>query len=87
VSDADLTAGEVKAMLDQAGIDHSALTITDDPEVWVDIETVAGGSHTSVKIAGPQEQRQKAFGVLFAGGLGCMPNDEYDLWSGPGAAQ
>lgn len=75
-----LTARGVKAMLTRAGVDCSALTITEDPAVWTDLET--GRQSTSVKIEGPKEQREAAWDVLFYGrGLGCAPYPEYDMWS------
>ena len=75
-----LTARGVKTMLTRAGVDYSALTITEDPAVWTDLET--GRQGTSVKIEGPKEQREAAWDVLFyRDGLGCAPYPEYDMWS------
>lgn len=75
-----LTARGVKAMLGRANVDYSALTITDDPAVWTDLET--GRASTSVKICGPKDVREAVWDVLFWGqGLGCAPYPEYDMWS------
>lgn len=77
---APLTARGVKTMLTRAGVDYSALTITDDPDVWVDIETGIGS--TSVRIEGPEDARRQATDALFWGrGLGHAPYPEYDSWS------
>jgi hypothetical protein len=75
----ELTARGVKMMLTRAGVDYSALTITDDPAVWTNVETGVG--HTSVVIAGPKEARSRAAGVLYGKGLGNAPYPEYDMWS------
>jgi hypothetical protein len=72
-----LTADEVRAML--ADVDHSTLTITDDPAVWIDLFT--GESGTSVRIDGPEEARQAAFRVLFGRGLANAPYLDHDEWS------
>jgi hypothetical protein len=74
-----LTARGVKVMLARAGVDYSALTITDDPGVWVDIET--GQQGTSVKVEGPRDVRQLAGAVLYGRGLGNAPYPGYDMWS------
>ena len=74
-----LTARGVKTLLTKAAVDYSALTITDDPDVWVNIQTGIG--NTSVKIEGPREARKKAWWVLFNRGLSNAPYPEYDMWS------
>jgi hypothetical protein len=74
-----LTARGVKTILSREGVDYSALTITDDPTVWTDIET--GASSTSVKIEGPREARSAAGAVLYGRGFGNAPYTGYDMWS------
>jgi hypothetical protein len=74
-----LTARGVKTMLSRAGVDYSALTITDDPAVWTDLET--GRRSTSVKIEGPKEARWQAQVVLFDKGLSNAPYPDHDEWS------
>ncbi len=74
-----LTSERVRTMLADAGVDHSRLTITDDPDVWTDIET--GRSSTSVRIRGPRHDRLAAAGVLFAHRLACAPYLDHDEWS------
>jgi hypothetical protein len=74
-----LTARGVKAMLTRAGVDYSALTITDDPAVWVDVETGVGT--TSVVVRGPKPQRHQVGAVLYEKGLACAPYSDYDMWS------
>jgi hypothetical protein len=76
-----LTARGVKRMLTRAGVDHSALTITDDSAVWANLET--GATSTSVVIRGDDEARRQAFGVLFSAHYACAPYPEYDMWSRP----
>jgi hypothetical protein len=76
---APLTARGVKAILTRAGVDHSGLTITDDPAVWVDLDT--GKSSTSVVVSGPEQPRARAFDALFTRGYACAPYPEYDMWS------
>lgn len=79
-----LTARGIRMMLTRAGIDHSALTITDDPAVWTDLET--GTRSTSVKIEGPKATRWRvAFEVLYEKGFANAPYPQYDLWSRRGA--
>lgn len=75
----ELTARDVQEILTQAGVDHSALTIVDDPAVWTNIET--GKSGTSVRIDGPKDARQQAFHVLFERGLVNAPYPDHDYWS------
>lgn len=75
---ARLTARGVKMILTRAGVDYSALTITDDPDVWVDLET--GKGTTSVKIEGPDEPRRRVWWALESRGLSCAPYPEYDMW-------
>jgi hypothetical protein len=74
-----LTARGVRTILGRAGVDYSALTITDDPAVWTNIET--GKSGTSVRIDGPKEARLKAFHVLFEKRLANAPYPDCDYWS------
>lgn len=73
-----LTARGVKNMLGRAGVDHSALTITDDPAIWVDLET--GRASNSVKIEGSDDDRWAADRALSERGLACAPYPEYDMW-------
>ena len=74
-----LTARGVKVMLRRAGVDYSALTITEDPAVWTNVETGACGH--SVVISGPREARRAARDALFEGGLACAPYRDRDEWS------
>gem|GEM_PF-6069911 len=74
-----LTADEVRALLTEAGVDQSALTITDDPAVWTNIET--GDSGTSVLVTGPKEARRLAHNALFGRGFACAPYPDEDYWS------
>jgi hypothetical protein len=74
-----LTARGVKNLLGRAKVDYSALTITDDPAVWTDLET--GFASTSVIIEGPRLTRERAAYVLFEHGLGNAPYPEKDCWS------
>jgi hypothetical protein len=79
VSARPLTARGVKMMLARAGVDYSALTVTEDPAVWTDLET--GRQSTSVKIEGPEEARWQAALALYSHGLSNAPYPEYDMWS------
>jgi hypothetical protein len=74
-----LTARGVKLILSRNGVNHSALTITDDPQMWTDLDT--GAKTASVKIEGPKELRRAATRALFDKGLSEAPYPEYDLWS------
>lgn len=74
-----LTADEVTTILAEAGVNLSALTISDDPTVWTDIET--GASGTSVRIEGPKEARRAATDVLFGLYLSQAPYPDEDFWS------
>jgi hypothetical protein len=75
----NVTARGIKAMLTRAGVNYSALTITDDSAVWTNLET--GRSTTSVKIEGPKDIRSKVWDALEDRGLVCAPYPEYDMWS------
>lgn len=76
-----LTAAEVVAILAEAGVDTSRLTITDDPAVWTNVDT--GESGTSVRISGPKDARRAATNVLFDDPhrLGQAPYPDEDYWS------
>lgn len=73
-----LTADEVRSILTEAGVDHSALTIANDPAVWTNVET--GKQGTSVRIDGPEEARRAATRVLFGLYLSHAPYPDYDYW-------
>jgi hypothetical protein len=75
----NLTAAGVKVMLDEAGVNLSQLTISDDPTVWTNVETGAHG--TSVRIDGPKGARRAATNVLFAQYLAQAPYPDHDFWS------
>jgi hypothetical protein len=74
-----LTARGVKTMLARARVDYSALTITEDSDVWVNMQT--GAAATSVKIEGPADVRTAIWGPLEDCGLACAPYPDYDMWS------
>jgi hypothetical protein len=74
-----LTARGVKVILSRAGVDYSALTITDDNTLWTDVET--GRQGTSVVISGPTEARRRAARVLFDRGFATAPYPDRDEWS------
>jgi hypothetical protein len=74
-----LTARGLKAILTRAGVDHSALTITDDPTVWTDVES--GERTAQVKVAGPKDVRRAVFQELFPRGYAQAPYLEADYWS------
>lgn len=74
-----LTAEEVRAILAGADVDHSQLTITDDPAVWTNIET--GVSGTSVLIEGANDVRRAADDVLFAEGFAVAPYPDRAYWN------
>jgi len=74
-----LTASEVDAILVLAGVDSSALTISDDPAVWTNIET--GENGTSVRIDGPEETRRAATAALWEARLSHAPYPDHDFWS------
>lgn len=73
-----LTARGVRAILTRSGVDHSALTITDDPAEWRDVMT--GVAHTSIRIEGPKEPRRDASHVLFDRGFWLAPYPDHDDW-------
>jgi hypothetical protein len=73
-----LTAEEVRAILTEAGVDYSQLTITDDPAVWTSFET--GASGRSVLVEGPEDARRAAHDVLFAKYFAVAPYPECDYW-------
>ena len=79
VPDGQLGAREVEAILATAGVDCSELTITEDPGVWVDVET--GVASTSVKVEGPDSARRAASGALWDSELSCAPYPDHDMWS------
>jgi hypothetical protein len=74
-----LTAAEVSAMLTAADVDLSELTISDDPDVWVDVDTGQGG--TSVRVDGPKEARRAAGNVLYEARLANAPYPDHDMWT------
>jgi hypothetical protein len=74
-----LTARAVRDMLTRAGVRHTALTITDDPEQCWDEET--GEEIRRVRVTGPQPVRQEAWVALFRRGLACSPHLAEDYWS------
>lgn len=74
-----VTVAEVLAMLNAANVDHSTLTITHDPEVWVNCET--GERNDSVKIEGLDSERHAVWAALEDAGLSCAPYSAYDMWS------
>jgi hypothetical protein len=76
-----LTARGVKAMLARSRVDASQLTITDDPEVWHDLET--GERVTYVKITGPKKARLAAWHALMQHGLVSAPYPDQDYYSRP----
>lgn len=74
-----LTVRAVKCMLTRAGVDYSALTITEDPAIWTDLD--AGVSTTSVEISGPKAARMEAFHALLDRGLSCAPYTDKHCYS------
>jgi hypothetical protein len=74
-----LTADEVRALLTEAGVDQSGLTIIDDTAVWTNFTT--GESGTSVLVKGPKDARRAAHSVLFAQGYAVAPYPDEDYWS------
>lgn len=74
-----LTARGVKSVLTRAKVDHSSLTIADDPRVWRDVES--GQQGTSVVITGPREARRQASEILYERGYGCAPYPDRDEWT------
>ncbi len=77
--DQNLTASEVIAILNEAGIDLSQLTISDDHAVWTDV--FGGTTGTSVRIDGPKKARKDAGRALYNAGFGNAPYPDRDYWS------
>jgi hypothetical protein len=51
-----MTARGVKVMLTREGVDYSALTLTDDPRVWTDVETRCQGTAAAPSACGAARQ-------------------------------
>lgn len=81
-----LTARGVKARLTRAGVDYSALIITEHDEVSRMVDVDHSGPwrrRTVVKIQGPREALRTADNALFwsAGSLSCSPCGDVSTWS------
>jgi hypothetical protein len=79
MADNTLTARDVTAMLDLAGVDYSGLDITEDDAVWTGLD--GGNPRTSVIIRGPKEARDQVWPALEGGGLACAPYGDRDEWT------
>lgn len=78
-----LTARGVKTRLTRAGIDHTALTITDKAQTARQVDINFSGPwqrRNVVLIHGTKEQRRPAFHALFDAGLACAPYPDHDEW-------
>lgn len=79
-----ITSRGVKVRLSRAGVNYTALTITERDEVSRPIDLDSTGPwrrRTIVDIAGPQDTRWQASLVLMESGLACAPYGDHDQWS------
>ncbi|MEU4607599.1 hypothetical protein AB0F43_31830 [Kribbella sp. NPDC023972] len=72
-----LTAPQVRAMVDAAGISRHDLEIETDPEVWRDERT---GEHIQGVLIGLGPERRAVVHLLAANGLVVHPHDENYMW-------
>ncbi|MFD7161348.1 hypothetical protein ACFV9C_42650 [Kribbella sp. NPDC059898] len=72
-----LTAPQVRAMIDDAGVDRNDLEIETDPEIWHDHRT---GEDIQGVLIGHGPSRAAVIRVLQYNGLLIHPHDEHYSW-------
>jgi len=79
-----ITVRGVKQRLSRAGIDHSALTITEEVVRYRQVDFNYTGpwqNKTMVTITGPKPVRRAASDVLYDAGFANAPYPDHDEWA------